>query len=108
MPGDLDVGQLIGGGRDPADGAHLPPGQPARPERLRRQRQRPERLGDSKSLQRKIVKPQDSPDLDGLAQRLLAFHDRYNLSAEPFDWRYTRKSLNRPLERLAAHEAQAA
>ena len=37
--------------------------------------------------------------------RLLAFQDRYNATAEPFDWRFTRKSLNRLLERLAAHEA---
>ncbi len=40
-------------------------------------------------------------------QRLLAFQQRYNTTAEPFDWRYTRKSLNRLLERLAAHEQAA-
>jgi hypothetical protein len=59
-------------------------------------------------VQRKIVKPQNFPNLEVLAQRLLAFQDRYNLSAEPFKWRYTRKHLNLLLERLAAHEAQAA
>jgi transposase len=56
-------------------------------------------------VQRKVVKPQDFDDLDALARRLLAFQDRYNATAEPFDWRFTRKSLNRLLERLAAHEA---
>ncbi len=59
-------------------------------------------------VQRKIVKPQNFHDLTELAQRLLAFQDRYNLSAEPFKWRYTRKHLNLLLEKLAAHEAQAA
>jgi hypothetical protein len=55
--------------------------------------------------QRKVVKPQDFDDLDALADRLLAFQDRYNATAEAFDWRFTRKSLDRLLERLAAHEA---
>jgi transposase len=56
-------------------------------------------------VQRKVVKPQDFDDLDILADRLLGFQDRYNTTAEPFDWRFTRKSLNRLLERLALHEA---
>jgi transposase len=56
-------------------------------------------------VQRKVVKPQDFDDLDALTDRLLAFQDRYNATAEAFDWRFTRKSLDRLLERLAAHEA---
>jgi transposase len=56
-------------------------------------------------VQRKVVKPQDFGDLDALTSRLLAFQDRYNATAVPFQWRFTRKSLNRLLERLAAHEA---
>ncbi len=56
-------------------------------------------------VQRKVVNPRDFDDLDILATRLLAFQDRYNATAEPFDWRFTRKSLNRLLERLALHEA---
>jgi transposase len=59
-------------------------------------------------VQRKVVKPQDFNDLDGLAKRLLAFQDRYNATAVPFDWRFTRKSLDRLLERLAVHEQHAA
>lgn len=58
-------------------------------------------------VQRKIIKPQNFTDLEELEQRLLAFQERYNTTAEPFDWRYTRKSLNRLLERLAAHEQAA-
>jgi hypothetical protein len=59
-------------------------------------------------VQRKLVKPQDFDDLDELAQRPLAFQNRYNATAEPFDWRFTRKSLDRLLERLATHPAHAA
>ncbi len=59
-------------------------------------------------VQRKVVKPQDFPDLDVLSERLLAFQDRYNATAEPFDWRFTRKSLDRHLAKLAAHGNQAA
>lgn len=41
-------------------------------------------------------------DLDDLATRILAFQDRYNANAEPFDWRYTRDDLNAFLNRLTA------
>ncbi|CAN5192545.1 hypothetical protein BH24ACT10_BH24ACT10_04330 [soil metagenome] len=58
--------------------------------------------------QRKVIKPQDFPDLLTLEQRLLDFQDRYNQTAEPFDWRYSRKDLNDYLARLAAHESHAA
>lgn len=56
-------------------------------------------------VQRKVVKPQDFDSLDALATRLLAFQDRYNATAEPCGWRFTRKSLDRLLERLTVHEA---
>ncbi len=59
-------------------------------------------------VQRKVIKPGDFADLDKLAERLLAFQDRYNATAEPFDWRFTRRSLDRLLQRLADHYPQAA
>ncbi|WP_100501633.1 IS630 family transposase [Geodermatophilus chilensis] len=59
-------------------------------------------------VQRKVIKPGDFADLDALAERLLAFQDRYNTTAEPFDWRFTRRSLDRLLQRLADHYPQAA
>jgi transposase len=59
-------------------------------------------------VQRKVIKPGDFADLDALAERLLAFQDRYNAAAEPFNWRFGRKSLDRLLERLAVHEPLAA
>jgi transposase len=59
-------------------------------------------------VQRKVIKPGDFADLDALADRLLAFQDRYNATAEPFDWHFGRKSLDRLLERLSIHEPLAA
>ena len=37
-------------------------------------------------LQRKAITPADFADLDHLAERILAFQDRYNQTATPFDW----------------------
>jgi transposase len=59
-------------------------------------------------VQRKVIKPGDFADLEDLADRLMAFQDRYNATAEPFDWHFGRKSLDRLLERLTVHEPLAA
>jgi len=59
-------------------------------------------------VQRKVIKPTDFADLDELTERLLAFQHRYNTTAEPFDWHFGRKSLDRLLERLARYEPPAA
>lgn len=55
-------------------------------------------------LQRKVLTPNDLTDLDVLADRVLAFQERYNATATPFDWRFTRTDLDRLLDRIAAHE----
>jgi hypothetical protein len=59
-------------------------------------------------VQRKVITPGDFADLHELAARLLAFQNRYNATAEPFDWHFTRSSLDRMLERLAIHESLTA
>lgn len=51
-------------------------------------------------LQRKAIATGDFVDLDHLTQGILAFQDRYNHTASPFDWRYSREDLNRYLARL--------
>lgn len=51
-------------------------------------------------IQRKVIKPADFADLDALADRLVRFEARYNTTAAPFDWRFTRADLNEMLERL--------
>ena len=58
-------------------------------------------------IQRKVVTPNDFFDLDQIAQRLAHFEDRYNQTAEPFDWTFTRDDLNQFLQRLAQHEPDA-
>ena len=55
-------------------------------------------------VQRKVVKPANFAGLRQLEQRLLAFQARYNATASPFTWRYTKTDLNSYLQRLAAHD----
>lgn len=52
-------------------------------------------------LQRKALTPKDFEDLRALTERLLAFQERYNRTARPFRWRFTREDLKERL-RLAA------
>jgi hypothetical protein len=56
-------------------------------------------------VQRKVIKPANFTDLLALERRLLDFEVRYNATASPFDWRYTKADLNAYLHRLAAHES---
>ena len=55
-------------------------------------------------VQRKLVKPTDFADLDDLAARLRAFEPRYNATARPFDWRFTRADLIELCARIEAHQ----
>lgn len=54
-------------------------------------------------IQRKVIKPADFADLAALADRLCRFEDRYNQTARPFEWRFTRSDLADMLARLNAH-----
>jgi hypothetical protein len=54
-------------------------------------------------IQRKVVRPADFADLAALADRLERFEDRYNQTARPFDWRFTRTDLTAMLDRLEVH-----
>lgn len=57
---------------------------------------------------RKVVSPADFADRDALAQRLLRFEPRYNATARPFDWRFSRADLAELLRRLEARPRSAA
>jgi hypothetical protein len=57
-------------------------------------------------IQRKVVKPADFADLVAPGDRLLRFEDRYNETARPFDWRFTRDDLAEMLQRLEAHDSE--
>jgi hypothetical protein len=52
-------------------------------------------------IQRKVIKPSDIGDADALAARLLAFQHRYNTTARPFDWKFTRAGLDDLMRRVA-------
>jgi len=59
-------------------------------------------------VQRKVLTPNDFPDLDALERYLLAFGRRYEQIAAPFEWKFSRKDLDRVLQRLDQPRAQAA
>jgi len=59
-------------------------------------------------VQRKLLTPNDFPDLDTLEQRLLAFGRRYEQIATPFEWKFTRADLDQLAHRLDQPAARAA
>jgi transposase len=59
-------------------------------------------------LQRKAIAPVDFADLDALAERILAFQDRYNQTATPFGWTFTRHDLRALLDRIDPHQQPTA
>jgi hypothetical protein len=50
--------------------------------------------------QRKVLQPNNFSDLDTLERTLLAFGRRYEQIAKPFEWKFTRRDLDRVLDRL--------
>jgi transposase len=54
-------------------------------------------------VQRKVVQPNDFTDLDQVGDRLRAFEDRYNATAQPFQWKFTTSDLDDLLARLDRH-----
>lgn len=59
-------------------------------------------------IQRKVIKPADIGDSAALTARLLAFQDRYNTTARPFDWKFTRARLNGLCRRIDARRGGTA
>lgn len=56
-------------------------------------------------LQRKVLTPNDFDSLFALEDRILAFQDRYQQNAKPFDWKFTRDDLSKLLAKLALQPA---
>jgi transposase len=54
-------------------------------------------------VQRKVVSPNDFTDLSEVRDRLRAFEDRYNATAQPFQWKFTTSDLDDLLARLDRH-----
>jgi transposase len=57
-------------------------------------------------VQRKVVSPNDFTNLDDVKQRLTDFEKRYNATATPFQWKFTRRDLYDLLARISEHERQ--
>jgi len=55
-------------------------------------------------VQRKVLTPNEFPDLRTVEKRLLDFQAYYETIAQPFEWKFTRADLDDLLVRLARHE----
>ena len=55
-------------------------------------------------VDRKVVTPNDFYDLEEITERLAAFEVRYNATAKPFKWKFTKDDLTALLKRIAAHD----
>lgn len=53
-------------------------------------------------LQRKALTPNDLPTTAALEERILGFQERYNRTAKPFRWNFTREALKERMEQLEA------
>ena len=58
-------------------------------------------------IQKKVLTPNDFPGTGTLSHALLAFVHRYNLTARPFNWKFTAEDLAGLLDRISAREQDA-
>ena len=59
-------------------------------------------------IQKKVLTPGDFPGLGTLSYALLAFVNRYNRTARPFNWKFTADDLTALLRRISQREQAAA
>jgi hypothetical protein len=58
-------------------------------------------------LQRKVLTPKDSTDLQELSLRIQLYEELTNRQPKPFNWRFTKYDRFKLLQRLAQREAAA-
>lgn len=58
-------------------------------------------------LQRKALTPNDFPSLAALQERILGFQQYYEGIAKPFEWKFTRKDLNRLMFRISNKQSES-
>ena len=51
-------------------------------------------------IQRKVLTPNDFPNLDAVAERILDFQYYWESTAKPFEWKFNRQDLNELLNKL--------
>jgi len=54
-------------------------------------------------IQRKVLTPNDFPNLQAAEKRLLDFQTRYQEIARPFNWKFTRKDLKERIKLVSNH-----
>lgn len=59
-------------------------------------------------LRRKVLTPNEFPSLERLAQTILQFQERYQRTARPFDWKFTKDDLSTLMRKLEKHCAPLA
>jgi hypothetical protein len=59
-------------------------------------------------VQRKVLTPNDFPDLKSLAERLLDFQYYWEATARPFEWKFTRQDLTELMNKLGQAGTMAA
>ena len=52
-------------------------------------------------MQRKVLTPNDVDSIFELEDNILAFQERYQECAEPFEWKYTRQDLRKLFKKLS-------
>ena len=57
-------------------------------------------------IQKKVVTPNDFDSLELLSATLLAFTDRYNQAARPFNWTFTAADLRDLMTRISERQQQ--
>jgi hypothetical protein len=55
-------------------------------------------------IQRKVLTPNDFPNLDAVGMRLALYENLSNQNPKPFAWKFNRDQLAALLARIAAHE----
>ena len=58
-------------------------------------------------IQKKVLTPNDFPGPGTLSYSLLAFVNRYNRTARPFNWKFTADDLTALLHRISQREQAA-
>ncbi len=59
-------------------------------------------------VQRKVLTPNDFPDLNTLAEWLFDFQFYWEAAARPFEWRFIRQDLTKLMNKLGQAETMAA
>jgi len=59
---------------------------------------------ETTTVQGKVLTPNDFSTIDEVADRLARFEKHYEKVATPFQWKFTRKDLDKLLEKLQDHD----